>query len=110
MRSWMTAGLVVSVLLAACTGRPTVQEVVDKSASPICEKTKECSSAGFDLAYPGGVTECVTKTKEAATKKYGGDLDKSSVCTDEELDKCLQDFKAAACPADSAAPKVPCDC
>ena len=98
-------------VLAACTGRPSAQEVVDRSAPAICEKAKECSSElSFSTAYPGGVDECVTKTKSEATKKYGDDLEKSSVCTDEELEKCLGDFKATACPSGSAPPDVPCDC
>lgn len=103
--------LLVPSLLVACADRPSAQEVVDKSTPVICEKVKECSGdLRFGAAYPGGVDECVTKTKAEASKKYGDDLEKSSVCTDEELDKCLQDFKAVACPADGTAPPVPCDC
>jgi hypothetical protein len=98
-------------VFAACVGRPTAGEVVDQSAPVICEKSKECAGEGvFALAYPGGVDECVEKTKADASKKFGDDLDKSSVCTDDELAKCLDDFKTAACPADGSTPKPPCDC
>lgn len=95
---------------AACSTNPSAQEVVDKSTPIICAKLKECQGAAFTLAYPGDVDECVTKTKAAASSKYGGDLGKSSVCTDDELDKCLNDFKAETCPADGSAPAVPCNC
>jgi hypothetical protein len=105
----MIVGFFLLMLVAACTSRPSVQEVLDQSTPPICEKSKECAGAAFAVAYPGGVDECVSKTKAEASKKYGGDLDKSSVCSDEELDKCLKDFKAAACPA-TGLPKIPCDC
>jgi hypothetical protein len=99
-----------AALAIACNGNPTVQEVIDQSSPPICEKLKECSPASFPLAYPGGVDECVTKTKDASAKKYGSDLSKHSVCTDEEVSKCLNDFKAQACPADGSSPTVPCNC
>lgn len=62
------------------------------------------------MAFPGGVDECVTKIKDASAKKYGSDLSKSSVCTDDELTKCLSDFKAQACPADGSTRAVPCNC
>ena len=106
----MFAALLTVLLVAACTGHPSVEEVVDRSTPPICDKTKECAGAAFTVAYPGGVDECVTKTKVEAKKKYGNDLSKNSSCTDEELNKCLQDFKALACPAGGGRPKVPCDC
>lgn len=99
-----------AALAIACSSNPTVQEVIDQSSPPICEKLKECSPTTFPLAYPGGVTECVTKTKDASAKKYGSDLSKSSVCTDDEVTKCLNDFKALACPADGSTPNVPCNC
>lgn len=98
------------VVLAACTGKTTAQAVVDRSSPVICEKTKQCTAALFAVAYPNGVDECVTKTKAEAQKKYGGDLSKSSVCTDDELDSCLNTFKGEACPAGGGLPKVPCDC
>lgn len=100
----------VAGLAIACSSNPTVREVIDQSSPPICEKLKECSSAAFPLAYPGGVDECVTKIKDASAKKYGSDLSKSSVCTDDEVTKCLSDFKAQACPADGSTPTVPCNC
>ncbi|MBX3205270.1 MAG: hypothetical protein KF764_09380 [Labilithrix sp.] len=110
-RSSVAVPFVLVAVLAACSGRPSVEEVVDRSSPVICEKAKECSGElTFSTAYPGGVDECVTKTKDASKKKYGDDLNKSSVCTDEELDKCLQDLKAATCPADKSLPPVPCDC
>src|SRR4051794_11810638 len=91
------------VALIGCSDKPSAQEVVDRSTPAICEKAKECSGdASFALAYSGGVDECVSKAKAEVTKKYGDDLEKSSVCTDEELDKCIQDLKAAACPAGKA--------
>lgn len=105
------ASLAFGGVLAGCTLNPTVEDVVEESAPVICNKMKECSDdVVFSMAYPGGVDECVSKTKSEASKKYGGDLDKRSTCTDEELDKCLQDFKATACPKDGSLPKVPCDC
>lgn len=110
LRASAFLALVALTLVAACSAHPSVQEVVDRSTPPICEKTKECAAAAFTVAYPGGVDECVSKTKAAATKKYGNDLSKSSVCTDDELDKCLSDFKAAACPPGAALPAIPCNC
>jgi hypothetical protein len=75
----------------------------------ICDKAKECLPT-FDLSYPGGVSECVTKTKAEAAKKYGDDLDRRSTCTDAELDRCLEQLRAAACPGGGALPKAPCEC
>ena len=107
----IVASFIITAVVAGCTGRPSAEEVVDRSTPAICEKAKECSGElSFSSAYPGGVDECITKTKAEAKKKYGADLQKSSVCTDEELDKCLQDLKAAECPAGKAMPDVPCDC
>lgn len=97
-------------LVAGCTSNPSAQEVVDQSTPVICDKSKECAGAGFDLAYPGGVDECVSKTKASLSQKYGSDLEKSSTCTDDELTKCLDDFKAAACAANGSLPPVPCNC
>ncbi|MBX3259672.1 MAG: hypothetical protein KIS78_08365 [Labilithrix sp.] len=110
-RASLVVSFVFAGLVAACSGRPSVEEVLDRSSPVICEKAKECAGElTFSTAYPGGVDECVTKTKDAGKQKYGSDLDKSSVCTDEELDKCLEDLKAATCPADKSLPPVPCDC
>jgi hypothetical protein len=95
---------------AACSVNPTAQEVVDRSTPPICEKAKECAAASFALTYAGGVDECVTKTKSEVAKKYGSDLEKSSVCTDDELDACIKDLKASACPPGEALPQIPCKC
>jgi hypothetical protein len=102
--------LLTVALATACSANPTAQEVIDKSAPPICEKAKECAAASFAISYPGGVDECVTKTKSEVSKKYGSDLEKSSVCTDDELDKCIKDLKASACPAGEALPQIPCKC
>ena len=111
LRSSFVAASLLVASLVACTGKPSAQEVVDRSTPVICEKAKECSGElAFSMAYPGGVDDCVTKTKADASKKYGDDLDRSSVCTDEELEKCLQDLKAATCPADKSLPPVPCNC
>ena len=101
--------LTAAVGVTGCSSNPTVQEVLDQSSPPICEKAKECLKS-FSLAYPGGIDECVTKTKNAASKQYGSDLDKQSVCTDEELTKCLNDLKAAACPPGETMPEPPCKC
>ncbi|MBK6695314.1 MAG: hypothetical protein IPG50_24350 [Myxococcales bacterium] len=113
MRSHLTrtASLVVvlSSVTAACAGRPSVQEVLDQSTPVICEKLKECAPTSFTAAFPGGVDECTSKTKAEASKKYGSDVSKSSVCTDDELETCLKDYKAAAC-SGGTAPKIPCDC
>ena len=98
-------------LLAACTSNPSAEEVVDQSTPVICEKVKECrGELAFSMAYPGGIDECVSRTKAEVQKKYGDDLEASSVCTDEELEKCISDLRAAPCPADGSAPPVPCNC
>lgn len=98
-------------LVSACTTGPTAQDVVDESTPAICEKVKECSGEiAFSRAYPGGVEDCVTRTKAEVSKKYGDDLERRSVCTDEQLDKCISDLRAATCPADGSAPAAPCDC
>ena len=105
---------ILAVLLgafaAACSAHPTAQEAVDRSTPPICEKAKECAAASFALTYAGGVDECVTKLKSEVAKKFGSDLEKSSVCTDDELDKCIKDLKASACPPGEALPQIPCKC
>jgi hypothetical protein len=98
--------------LVACTTKASAQEVVDRSAPIACAKTKECSGdALFAIAFPEGEAGCIAKTKEDAKKKYGDDLENGvSVCTEEEVDACLEKFKATACPADGSAPAVPCNC
>ena len=98
-------------LLAACSSKPTAEEVVNQSTPAICEKVKECSGeAAFAAAYPGGVDDCVTRTKAEAKKKYGDKLDAESVCTDDEVERCLEDLRGAACGADGSPPPVPCNC
>src|SRR4051812_33540045 len=94
LRHLLTASL-TGALAMACNLGPSAQDVVDKAAPAVCDKTKECSGELlFGSAYPGGVDECVTKTKDALKKKYGNDLDKRSVCDDDQLDKCVKDIKA----------------
>lgn len=98
------------VLAAGCSSNPSAQEVVDQSTPVICAKYQECLGATFQLTYPGGVDECTSKTRGAAEKKYGSDLDRSSTCTDDELTKCLDTFEATACGANGELPAVPCNC
>lgn len=116
----MKTGLVATSLLAltlllACSPHPTAGEVVDRTAPVACEKAKQCNGdAKFELAYPGGATDCVNRVKSESEKKLGSDLSKSSVCTDEEVDKCLEDLKNATCPEQKATelvlPAAPCNC
>lgn len=88
-----------------------MEEVIDQSAPVICEKVKECSGElAFGLAYRGGVDDCVARTNAEAKKKYGDKLDAQSVCTDEEVENCLDDLRKSECPADGSAPAVPCNC
>lgn len=100
---------VPAALFLACTLGPTGQDVVDESAPVICEKAKECSPT-FDIVYPGGVPECAQKVKSELTKRYGDQLERQSVCTQEQLDSCLKGLRAAACPGNGELPKPPCDC
>ena len=113
MNRVLSAALLLSSIFlgVACKSdeHPTGSEVVDRSAPAICDKQKECQGALFELAYPGGVGECVTKTS-ASVKAQGKDLSAESVCTDEELTKCIDDLKAAACKEDGSMPDVPCRC
>jgi hypothetical protein len=111
----LRAFIAASVIAGSCTAcdlGPTAQDVVDKAAPAVCDKYKECTGDDlFSLAYAGGTDECVSKSKDALKKKYGDDLDKRSVCDDDQLDQCIKDIKAAACPADKSQPiAVPCDC
>jgi hypothetical protein len=109
--SFALSALLLVGALAACTSDPTAEDVVNRATPVICEKTKECrGEALFSLAYPGGTDECVSKTKEQVSRKYGDDLDRRSTCTEEELEKCLDDFKAAKCGDSGELPPVPCDC
>lgn len=101
----------ISLLAFGCSSNPTAREVVDRSTPITCDKIKQCSGdAAFAAAFPNGTSECVEKTKAQVSQKFGGDLDKSSVCDDAQLTKCLDDFKAAACKANGQPPDVPCDC
>lgn len=112
-RGWLRVAGAASALcaLVACVTNPSAEEVVNKTTPTICAKTKECSGdAKFTLAFPGGVDECVTKTKDEFRKKNADKLDATSVCTDDEVDKCMKDFSAAACGAGGALPPVPCGC
>ena len=111
-RSLSALFLVSSILLGvACTSdeRPTGAEVVDRSAPVLCEKQKECQATLFEVAYPGGVSECTTRTSNTV-KAQRKDLSAESVCTDDELTKCLNDLKAAACKKDGSIPDIPCRC
>jgi hypothetical protein len=97
--------------LIACITNPSAEEVVNRTTPAICAKTKECSGdAKFTAAFPGGVDDCVTKTKDEFKKKNGDKLGATSVCTDDEVDKCIKDLQAAPCGAGGALPPVPCDC
>ena len=108
MRQCLGFFVVAFLGLAACTDHPSGEEVVDRSVPVICAKTQECSGALFELAYPGGLSACESSTKEKV--KASRDLDGDSVCTDDELNKCLDQFKAAACKEDGSIPDVPCKC
>jgi hypothetical protein len=111
IRLSLTVALVAAtaMTMAACSGSPNVEEVVDRSVPKICEKYKECNAATFAAAFPG-VEECTSTTKVEAKREYAGDLGKTSACTDAQLDKCLADLKAAACPAGGGLPRAPCKC
>lgn len=106
--------MVFGLTAAACAlGHPTGHEVVDRSTPVICEKAKQCAGdAKFSRTY-GSVDDCVAKTK-AGVEAQRSDLDKHSVCSDTEVDKCLDDLRAAPCPAQPAGgvalPAAPCDC
>lgn len=66
--------------------------------------------SSFEVAYRGGQDECVSRTKKSVSATYGGDLDTSSVCTDDELSTCVDDFKAAECKEGGGLPTFPCNC
>ena len=81
-----TLALSSAAVVLACSPHPTAQEVVDKTAPVACEKAKSCNGDGkFNLAYPNGIDDCIKKVKTESEKKFGSDLSKSSVCTDEEV-------------------------
>ena len=109
--SFLFVSFFAGTLVVACSTHPSGQEVVDRATTPFCNKAKECGPAAFSVTYPGGVDECVSKTKAAAAaSKSAAELATDSVCTDAELDKCVSDLKAAACPATGGLPTVPCKC
>lgn len=103
----VTAGMVA--ILAGCGGsNPTVGEALDRTAPAICEKLKECNSTAFEGRFPNGNDECAQFVKDEMKKRI--DLNATSKCDNDTLDKCVADLKAAQCPADSALPTPPCDC
>lgn len=103
-----TAGLMIFGalgILAGCGG-PSAGEVIDKTAPVVCEKVKECmDEAVFALAHPDGVEGCIEKVRNGSV-----DRDAISKCDMDEVDACLSEFKAAACPGDNQLPQMPCDC
>lgn len=100
----------VFLSLAACNSNPTGEEVIDRAAPGICTKIQECNAAGFAATYPGGIDDCAARTKSEMSQKYGSDLDRHSVCSDDEVDSCMKNLEAETCPADGSLPAVPCDC
>ena len=53
----------------------------------------------------------VAVNDELHLHEYGDDLEKQSVCTDDQVDQCVKDIKAEACPADKTTSiAVPCKC
>jgi hypothetical protein len=100
----------VLTCLVACGG-PTWGEVAERFSQPGCKKIKECGDEKkFAAAFPGGVDECARKTVAEMKTARPDDWDARSVCTDEEVDKCIKDFEAMACPPNIDDLKVPCDC
>jgi hypothetical protein len=97
--------LALTLTLAACLVNPTVGEVVDDFGPPFCDRVKECNPGTFELAYPGGQADCVNKAREALKKQKGNDvLEKRSVCTQEEVDICVEDVKKVECSTLSSPP------
>ena len=92
-------------LLVACTSNPSAGEAIDKIAPVVCDKAKECFSDEVFTKGFGDRDGCIKKASEGIK-----DRDAVSACDDAELDKCLSDLKATACPADGTLPKAPCDC
>lgn len=111
------SALVLAAFVVACGGdddKPTAQEVVDRTAPVACAKAQECNDeAKFTAAYPNGVDDCLARVKRESAAKYG-DLTRPSVCTDEEVDQCLEALKSATCPEQKATklvlPDTPCRC
>lgn len=102
---------VMGILAFGCSTRPTVTEVIDTSAQPICAKIKECAGdEEYAKLWPDGVEQCVTVNSQRLKDAHKDQLDKASVCTDHELDLCLQNLKNATCPADYKDLRAPCDC
>ena len=99
------------VLVTGCHPNPSGEEVVDKFAPAVCAKAQQCGGAQFDVAYPGGIDDCTAHTKSTVAQQYGGDLSKTSVCSDDEVDSCVNSLQNEACPTDgSVLPASPCDC
>ncbi|MBX3231768.1 MAG: hypothetical protein KIT84_42755 [Labilithrix sp.] len=97
-------------LLVACSPNPSAEEVIDKTTPAICAKGRECyGEEKYLQAYPGGDDDCIKRTKDGVKEKRKEDLDNPSVCTDEEVDKCITDLKAAQC-KEGGLPDVPCKC
>jgi hypothetical protein len=113
LRLTRLAGTTALLVSACALGHPTGHDVVNTSTPAICQKAKECAGDGkFSRAY-GSMDDCISKTK-AAVEAQRSDLDRHSACSDSEVDKCINDLKAAACPTQPingvALPTVPCDC
>lgn len=103
--------LVALAVSAGCSSKPSGQDVIDESVPVICQKLAECEGdKNFKIVFPGGQDECVSKTKRSVSASRGGDLDKTSVCSDDELTTCLDDFKAAKCTEGGGLPSFPCNC
>lgn len=107
--------LLLATLVAACgEDNPSAREVVDRTAPVACAKAEECNDAAlFKIAYPNGVEDCLARVKRDSESKYG-DLTRPSVCTDEEVDQCLEALRSATCPVQKPTqivlPDIPCKC
>jgi hypothetical protein len=119
-----SALLVLFVSLVACTSEsesesesasdpsahPKVKDVLQQYAPAVCAKVRECFRPSYDLTYPGGDDECVSKTVAAAEKRYADKLEGRSVCANDVVEQCFEDFAASACPSEPKDLSLPCNC
>lgn len=103
-KSFLAASVALGLVFACSGSDPTVEDRANEFMPVFCERLEQCDSAEYGRLFPQGRAACV---------KYGVDKLCScrrweeAQCSDEDLDRCADDIRAADCSAFKAATMAP---